>query len=314
MSSFSHLEQVEYNPNRILTVGTFDGVHGGHQVLIRTIVTMAVESGLRSAVVTFDPHPRDIIHPGSRGIHLLTTLQERSERLFELGVDDMIVIPFDRDFSLMSSEDFIRNLLWEKIGMSSYVIGYDHQFGRDRAGTIDSVKKMSKELGFSVRVVSRQEIGEHTVSSSKIRKLLEEEGRCRLAARLLGTFYRFDARVVRGDGRGKTLGFPTANLMAENERKVIPANGVYAVQVHIDEEWIGGMMNIGIRPTVSGENQTLEVHLFDCELDLYNQELQLSFLEKIREEQKFDSVEELKIQLQKDKEICKRTLTEKYLH
>ncbi|MGA1464544.1 MAG: bifunctional riboflavin kinase/FAD synthetase [Balneolaceae bacterium] len=305
MSSFSHLEQVEYNPNRILTVGTFDGVHGGHQVLIRTIVTMAAESGLRSAVVTFDPHPRDIIHPGSRGIHLLTTLQERSERLFELGVDDMIVIPFDRDFSLMSSEDFIRNLLWEKIGMSSYVIGYDHQFGRDRAGTIDSVKKMSVELGFSVRVVSRQEIGEHTVSSSKIRKLLEEEGRCRLAARLLGTFYRFDARVVRGDGRGKTLGFPTANLMAENERKVIPANGVYAVQVHIDEEWIGGMMNIGIRPTFDGKERTMEVHLFDFDKMIYGRHVQVRFLERVRDEMRFNSVSDIQTQLFKDKEYVK---------
>lgn len=314
MSTYCHLDDVRYNANRILTVGTFDGVHGGHQILIQTIVGMAEElrqkgtQDVKSTVVTFDPHPRDIIHPGNRGIHLLTTLQERCERMFELGVDDMIVIPFDRDFSLMSSEEFIKEVLWERIGMHSYVIGYDHQFGKDRTGSINSVKTMSKVLGFRVRVVSKQEIGEHAVSSTRIRKLLEEEGDCRMAARLLGTYYRLDARVVKGDGRGRTIGFPTANLLADHDRKVIPANGVYAVQVRVNETWVDGMMNIGIRPTFDGNVRTLEVHLFDFDSMIYGQPVQVRFLDRIRDEIRFGSVEEIQQQLHKDMQDVKQVI------
>lgn len=228
--------------------------------------------------------------------------------MFELGVDDMIVIPFDRDFSLMSSEEFIKEVLWRQIGMHSYVIGYDHQFGKDRTGSIDSIKMMSEELGFRVRVVSKQEIGEHAVSSTRIRKLLEEEGDCRMAARLLGTYYRLDARVVKGDGRGRTIGFPTANLLADHDRKVIPANGVYAVQVRVHEGWVDGMMNIGIRPTFDGNVRTLEVHLFDFDSMIYGLPVQVRFLDRIRDEIRFGSVEEIQRQLHKDMQDVKQVI------
>lgn len=310
MNTFQTLRDINADSNRILTVGTFDGVHKGHQVLIRTVVNLAKKTGQRSAVVTFDPHPRDIIHPGDQGIQLLTTLDERSQKLFELGVDDMIVIPFDRDFSLMSSEEFIRTILCEKIGMSTYVIGYDHQFGRHRKGTIESVKELSQILGFSVRVVSKQEIGKHTVSSTAIRKCLTEQGNCKLASNLLGSPYRLRASVIRGDGRGRVIGFPTANLLPESDRKVIPCNGVYAVWVQVDDRYYGGMMNIGIRPTFHGKDRSLEVHIFDFDKDIYGRPLNVIFADRLRDEMQFFSVTEIRAQLERDKEAARMIVKE----
>ena len=301
VSKIVYLKDVIKQPNTVLTVGTFDGVHAGHKVLINTVLEKAGENQARSVIVTFDPHPRDIINPGSSGIKLLSTLKERSELLSDLGVDEMVVIPFDRDFSLLTSEEFVRDIIWEKIGVSEFVIGYDHQFGRNREGTIETVQRLGKELGFKAHVVSRQEVGDKTVSSSAIRNSIQEEGDMELAARFLERNYILNGRVVHGDKRGKTIGFPTANIMPQHPRKIIPKKGVYAVWVRVEDVYYAGMMNIGVRPTFDGEGETLEVHLFDFDREIYGMEVQIQFVDRIRDEQSFSGVDELIDQLKKDK-------------
>lgn len=310
MAKLIYLDEVQRDPNSVITVGTFDGVHAGHRAIIDKVVAKAGERQARGIIVTFDPHPREIINPGDAGIKLLTTLPERCEILDELGIDMMVVIPFDRDFSLLSSEEFVRDIIYKKVGVSEFVIGYDHHFGRNREGSIDTVKRIGEELGFDACVVSKQEVGNRTVSSTAIRKALSEEGDVEQAARFLQRPYRLNGMVVHGDKRGKEIGYPTANLKPEDKRKVIPANGVYAVKVRVEGEWYGGMMNIGVRPTFDGNEQTLEVHLFDFSKDIYGKNVQVRFLERIRDEKKFSGVDELKARLDSDKEEALRILKE----
>jgi len=302
MAELVYLEDVKRDPNSVLTVGTFDGVHAGHRVLMQKVLEKAEERNARSVIVTFDPHPREIINPGDRGIKLLTTLQERCEILADLGIDVMVVIPFDRDFSLLSSEEFVEDIIYDKIGVSEFVIGYDHHFGRNREGTIETVENLGKELGFDAYVVSKQEVGDRTVSSTAIRRALGEEGDVELAAELLGRYYMLNGTVVHGDKRGKEIGYPTANIKPEHPRKVVPRIGVYAVRVRIDDGWYGGMMNIGVRPTFENGEQTLEVNIFDFDEEIYGKTIQIRFVKRIRDEKKFDGIDELVEQLDRDRE------------
>ena len=305
MAELVFLNDVSRKPNTVLTVGSFDGVHKGHQALIDTVVRKAQERDARSVIVTFDPHPRTIINPGASGINLLTTLEERCRRLEEHGIDMMVVIPFDRDFSLKSSDEFVRDTIYEKIGVSEFVIGYDHHFGKDREGSIETVERLGEELGFASYVVSKKEVGETTVSSTKIRQTLSEEGNVRLAEQLLGWKYTLSGTVVQGQQRGQTLGFPTANIVPDHANKVIPAIGVYAVDAEVDGEKYRGMMNIGRRPTFEQEGQpSLEVHLFDFDRDIYGMKLRVTFLERIRDEVSFEGKEQLITQLKRDKKIA----------
>jgi riboflavin kinase/FMN adenylyltransferase len=308
MSELVFLDNVEREENTVLTVGTFDGVHAGHRAIIDTVVAKANERGGRSVLVTFDPHPRNIINPGDDGIKLLTTLEERCEILEELGIDRMIVIPFDRDFSLLSSEEFIRDIIHKKIGVSEFVIGYDHHFGRNREGTIETIEKLGTELGFDSYVVSKHEVGEKTVSSTAIRNAISEDGNIEQATDFLQRPYRLNGTVVHGDKRGKAIGFPTANIKPEHVNKIIPKEGVYAVKVRINGDWFNGMMNIGTRPTFDGEQQTLEVHLFNFETDIYGKEVQVRFFKRIRDEKKFNGKEELIEQLKEDKKLTQQLL------
>jgi riboflavin kinase / FMN adenylyltransferase len=311
MSKIVYLKDVKRNLNTVLTVGTFDGVHAGHKVLINTVINKAKERNARSVIVTFDPHPREIINPGSAGIKLLSTLQERSELLSDLGVDEMVVIPFDRDFSLLTSGEFVRDIVWEKIGVSEFVIGYDHQFGRNREGTIDTVQKLGAELGFSSYVVSKQEVSDKTVSSTAIRRAIQEEGDMQLAARFLERNYILHGTVVHGDKRGKKIGFPTANIHPEHQNKIIPKRGVYAVWVRVNGNYYPGMMNIGIRPTFEGSAETLEVHILGFDRDVYGKVVQIQFVERVRDEQPFSGIEELVSQLRRDKEKVESILNNK---
>lgn len=302
MAELVFLENVERDSNSVVTVGTFDGVHKGHRVLMETVLNKAREKDARSVIVTFDPHPRDIISPGDKGIKLLTTLQERREILEDLGIDKMVVIPFDRDFSLLSSEEFIEDIIYKKIGVGEFVIGYDHHFGRNREGTIETIERLGAKLGFDAYVVSKQEVGDKTVSSTAIRKAISQEGDIELATDLLGRYYMLNGTVVHGDKRGKEIGFPTANIKPEHPHKIIPKDGVYAVKVRVDGTWYKGMMNIGTRPTFDGENErTLEVNLFDFEQEIYGKSIQVRFVKRIRDEKKFSGVEELVEQLKNDK-------------
>ncbi len=308
MAKLVFLKDVARDENTVLSVGTFDGVHAGHKVLVNNVLEKAKNRSARSAIVTFDPHPRDIINPGTAGIKLLSTLEERCELLADLGIDQMIVIPFDRDFSLLTSHEFVKKIIWDNIGVSEFVIGYDHQFGRDREGTIETVQALGKELGFDTHVVSEQEVEHKTVSSTAIRNALQEDGDVKLAAKFLERYYILNATVVHGDKRGKTIGYPTANLQTKTPNKIIPKRGVYAVWVRVEGEYYSAMMNIGIRPTFEGVSETMEVNIFNFSSDIYGQEVQIQFVDRIRDEQSFDGVEALKAQLKKDESGAKEIL------
>lgn len=308
MADIVFLDNVKRDVRTVLTVGTFDGVHAGHKVLVNRVLDLAQQEDARSVIVTFDPHPRDIINPGQAGIKLLSSLDERSELLADLGVDEMVVIPFDRDFSLLTSEEFVREIIWEKIGVSSFVIGYDHQFGRNREGTIETVQKIGRELGFNTHIVSKQEVEDKTVSSTAIRHAIHDEGDMRLAASLLDKHYILNGTVVHGDKRGKKIGFPTANIKPQNSKKVIPKKGVYAVWVRYEESFYKGMMNIGNRPTFEGASTTLEVHILNFDSDIYGKDVQLQFVQRIRDEQQFEGIEELKNQLKNDENDVRSVL------
>ncbi len=300
MAKIVFLKDVERDTGTVLTVGTFDGVHEGHKVLINRVITLADQKGARSVIVTFDPHPRDIINPGDAGIKLLSSLDERCELLTDLGVHEMVVIPFDRDFSLLTSEEFVRDIIWEKIGVSDFVIGYDHHFGRNREGTIETVQEIGGELGFRTHVVSKQEVGDKTVSSTVIRNAIQKDGDMDLATSLLGRYYILNGTVVHGDKRGKEIGYPTANIKPQNPKKVIPKKGVYAVWVRFEGKYFKGMMNIGERPTFEGDSITLEVHILNFDQDIYGKDIQIQFVKRIRDERAFDGLETLKNQLKED--------------
>lgn len=311
MSELVFLDDVKRDENTVLTVGTFDGVHEGHKVLIQSVLDTARKYGARSVIVTFDPHPRNIINTGSAGIKLLSTLPERCELLADLGIDEMVVIPFNRDFSLLSSEEFVRDIIWEKIGVKTFVIGYDHQFGKDREGSIETVKELGKDLNFEAQVVSRQEVENETVSSTSIRNALQNKGDVDLAAKFLGRYYILNGTVVHGDKRGKKIGFPTANIQIDMSKKIIPKKGVYAVWVRVDGEYHPGMMNIGKRPTFDGEELTMEVNIFSFEDDIYGKEVQIQFVDRIRDERSFDGIEQLQEQLGRDRSDTKKILKSK---
>lgn len=312
-TTLTYLDDLTRDDNTAVTVGTFDGIHLGHRTLIETLVNKAREIGGRSVLITFNPHPREVLHGGHNTVGLLTTIEERADILGELGVDAMVVIPFDRDFSLLSSKTFIREIIHERIGVRRFIIGYDHHFGRNREGTIKTVENLAPELGYDVHLVEAHEVKHRTVSSTRIRKALVENGDAKLAKSFLGRPYPLRGLVVHGDKRGRGIGYPTANIRVENERKVIPKNGVYAVQVAIEDRLYGGMMNIGVRPTVTETAELrLEVHIFDFDEDIYGRELRVYFHGRIRDEQKFTGLEHLKSQLAQDKADCIKVLKSVY--
>lgn len=310
MAKLIHLKDIEFDPNTVVTVGTFDGVHEGHRALMETVSEKAKKRKARSVVVTFDPHPRSIIQSKGTSIRLLTSLQERAEILESMEIDFLCVIPFTRDFSLLSSEEFVKDVIFKNIGISEFVIGYDHHFGKDRSGTIETLENLGPKLGFDVYVVSKREMGEQTISSTVIRKELQEKGDIQQASRLLGRPYMLNAVVIHGDERGRELGFPTANLRPDHPDKIIPKNGIYAVKVRVDGTWYSGMMNIGIRPTFNGETKSLEVNIFDFDQFIYGKIIQVRFFGRIRDEKRFSGMEELKAQLLVDKSEAIKKLEE----
>ena len=309
MAKLVHLKNIDHNSNTVVTVGTFDGVHEGHRALMEAVVERAKERNARSVVITFDPHPRTIISPKGESIKLLTSLEERAEILAGFGIDVLLVIPFTRDFSLMSSEEFVKDIIHKKVGISEFIIGYDHHFGRDRSGTIETLEKLALQLSFKVHVVSKREMGDITISSTVIRNGLQEDGDIQTATALLGRPYLLNGVVVHGDERGRLIGFPTANIQPQHKDKIIPRNGIYAVNVRVDGIWYGGMMNIGVRPTFDGLTKTQEVHIFDFDESIYGKMIQIQFIDRIRDEQKFKGVEELSTQLERDKITAKRILS-----
>lgn len=310
------IDQIVHDPSSVVTVGTFDGVHVGHRAILRYLVERARERNGSSVVLSFSPHPREVVH--GEEIPLLTTIDERGDAMEVIGIDRFIVIPFTQEFSRLAAEQFVRDILVGRVGLQEVVIGFDHAFGKDRRGDARLLEQLGQELGFSVDVIPAQVVEEHVVSSTEIRRLIAEEGNLELAVQLLGRPYGLRGTVQRGDGRGRELGFPTANLQIDHPRKVIPAVGVYAVRVFISEPSSNGrgehgypaMMNIGYRPTFGRRELTLEVHLIDFEGDLYGRDLRIEFVSRMRDERKFESVDALVEQLSADRSRCKELLSE----
>ena len=295
-------------PYAVVTSGTFDGVHLGHQTILKRLNEVArAHSDGESVVMTYWPHPRTVVSNDSQDLRLLSTLDEKIELLEQAGVDHLVVIPFTRAFSQLTSEEFIQQVLVDRLGTKKLVIGYDHRFGRDREGGFDYIKAHQADYGFEVEEIPRQDIEAVGISSSKIRTALNE-GNISAATRFLGRPYTVTGTVVKGRQLGRTIGFPTANLQVDDPVKLIPANGVYAVDVLQGGQTYGGMLNIGYRPTVAGEHQTIETYIFDFSKDIYGEHMTLEFRAFLRAEQKFNGLPELVEQLQKDEQQARELL------
>jgi len=298
----------------VVTVGNFDGLHVGHQEIMRIVIERARARGGEAAVYTFDPHPRRVLHP-ERAPRLLATLEQKLELLEQAGVDVAIVEPFTTDFARMPAEAFVRQILWERIQPEEVYVGYDFHYGRDREGSMRTLTELGPHLGFAVTIVPEVTVGHHDVNSTRIRELLDA-ARVAEAATLLGRPYRIWAEVVPGDRRGRTLGFPTLNLDPDNE--ILPRRGVYAGRVKLLDGGVPergsvwpAVTNVGVRPTFGGDAAPIaEAHLIDFEGDLYGRRVELSFLQLLREERKFPGVEELKVQISADVADARRMLAE----
>lgn len=298
MKIFNSIQDFKTTSVTIVTLGTFDGVHIGHRKIIERLV-QNTDPTTESLVLTFFPHPRMVLQ-GDSEIKLLNTIDEKAFLLEENGLDNLVIHPFDQAFSRLTAEEFVKNILVDIFNIKKIIIGHDHRFGRNRTANIDDLIVFGKEYNFEVEQISAQEIDEVSVSSTKIRNSLLD-GNIQLANNYLGYNYFLTGTVVKGKQLGRTIGFPTANLSIKESYKLIPQNGVYVVRSIINDKTVYGMMNIGFNPTVNGQNQTIEVHFFDFDEDLYGKELRVSILNRIRSEQKFESVLKLKEQLAQDK-------------
>jgi riboflavin kinase/FMN adenylyltransferase len=301
MKIYHHIDEFTPVKNAVVTIGTFDGVHIGHRKIISRIKELATTSGGETVILTFFPHPRMILHPEDESIKLITTITEKAGLLEQLGVDHLIITPFSRDFSNQSPEGYIRDVLVNKIGTKKIVIGYDHRFGKDRQGGLQDLLAQAPVYGFEVIEIPEQDINDVAISSTRVRTALLC-GDIYIANECLGYPFFITGKVIRGDQLGRTLGYPTANLMVEERYKLIPSDGIYAVKVKIEGKEYKGMAYIGHRPTVNGMTRNIEVNIFDFSADIYNKELRMEFLHFIREDIKFASLEELEVQLGKDKE------------
>ena len=290
--------------NPIVTVGTFDGVHFGHQKIIQRLQKIAKKNNGESVLLTFDPHPRKILL-NDQGLKLIHTINEKINILENLGLNHLVIYPFTLEFSKFSAKRYIDELLIQKLGTHTLVIGYDHHFGNDREGNIDLLKKYEKSNPFYLEEIKAHEIEEIKISSTKVRSAIEK-GNIHLVNDYCGHFYEFSGEVVHGNGIGKTIGTPTANIKLNSNEKIIPLDGVYAVICQIKDANYKGIMNIGFKPTVDeGQKRTVEIHLFDYEKDIYGQDLRTKVIERIRDEVKFNTLKELKSQILKDNEKAK---------
>ena len=297
---FNSINDFTATKKTIVTLGTFDGVHIGHNAILDKICKAAQQEGLESVILTFFPHPRLIVS-NNYDIKLLNTIEEKSVLLEKKGIQNFIIHPFDKTFSELSPREFVSQVLVEKLNIHKIIIGHDHRFGKDRAADFNDLINFGKEFGFEVEEISAQQINEVSVSSTKIRNSLLE-GNVVLANEYLGYPYVLTGNVVKGNQLGRTINFPTANIEIPEEYKLIPKIGVYVVTVDVNNDTVFGMMNIGVKPTLGENKLSIEVHLLDFDKDIYNQKIQVKVLERLRDEQKFDSFDALKSQLEKDKQ------------
>jgi riboflavin kinase/FMN adenylyltransferase len=304
MKIYTHIDEFKQIKNAVLTIGTFDGVHIGHQKIISRLKEIAEQKGGETVILTFFPHPRMILHPDDLNIKLISTMDEKAELMKNLGIDHLIITPFTRDFSNLNPQEYIKDILVEKIGTTHIIIGYDHRFGKDRSGGLVELQNYASEFGYEVEEIPEQDIDDVAISSTKIRNALLS-GDVKTAENFLGYPFHLSGKVIKGDQIGRTIGFPTANLFVEESYKLIPSDGIYAVSVdfksgQLKDKSAKGMAYIGHRPTINGMSRNIEVNIFDFNEDIYGETIRLNFLKYLREDQKFNSLDELKEQLGKD--------------
>ena len=300
MKVFSSIPNFPSENKTIITIGTFDGVHLGHKVILDRLHKIAKKTKYKSILLTFFPHPRHVLQKDDQEMKLINTLNERQELLKKAELDNLIMHQFTKKFSRIKSANFVRDILVEKLNVHTLVIGYDHHFGRNREGSIPELKVLAELYDFNIEMISPQLFQDVTVSSTKIRQLLEK-GKIEKANHYLGYDFFINGEVVKGNGIGNTIGFPTANILIKNKWKLFPADGVYAVKVNINNRSLKGMINIGKKPTVGGKDKSLEVHIFDFSNNIYGKEIKVRFIRRIRDEKRFEDLEGLKKQLFIDK-------------
>ncbi len=299
MKIFNSINEFLCSKKTILTLGTFDGVHIGHRKILERVTQNTLIEAYESLVLTFYPHPRMVLQ-GESSVKTLNTIGEKIDLLANIGVQNLVIHPFDTSFSQLSAEEFVRTVLVDKFKIQKIIIGHDHRFGKNRTADIHDLIAFGKQYGFEVEQISVQEIEEVSISSTKIRKAITD-GNMTLANDYLGYKYFLTGTVSKGKQLGRTIGFPTANLIIKENEKLIPKNGAYVVKSIINQKTVFGIMNIGFNPTLGGEKLAIEVHYLDFDTNLYDQEIRVSILEYLRLEQKFESVDLLKEQLGKDK-------------
>lgn len=300
MKIYNHIDEFKDVKNPIVTIGTFDGVHLGHQKIFEMMKVNAEKYDGETVVITFYPHPRIVLHADSKNLKFINTQKRKVELLELAGVDHLIIINFTREFSRLNSATFIKEYLVDKIKTKKLIIGYDHHFGKNRLGDFSTLYDLGHKYGFEVEKLAAQNVENIAISSTKIRRALNE-GKIKIANTLLGYDYSIAGKVVRGQKIGRTIGFPTANIELEDEYKLVTANGVYACKVDYDGRIYKGMGNIGLRPTVTQNELTIEVNIFDFDKEIYDESITIYFIDRIRDEIKFDNLAGLRNQLQLDK-------------
>lgn len=300
MKILTNLSSFNETAPSFVTIGTFDGVHIGHQKVLKKLVKSAKKNNATPILLTFFPHPRMVLQK-EIGIKLINTIDERIQLLEKTGIETLVIYPFDEEFANQTALNFVRNFLVDKLNIAKLFIGYDHRFGKNREGDFEHLKEYGYTYNFSVKEISKLDINNIGVSSTKIRKAIKN-GEITKANQYLGYHFMLTGKVVEGKNLGEKIGFPTANLFIKETYKLIPKTGAYIVKSTIDDEVVYGMMNIGFRPTLKGKHQTIEIHFFNFNKDLYNKTIQIEVLKFLRDEQKFESIQNLKKQLQIDKQ------------
>lgn len=303
MKTFNSIFDFQNNKKSVLTLGTFDGVHIGHQKILKKLIKEAKSLNFESVLLTFFPHPRMVLKQDEK-IQLLNTIVEKTKLIEKIGVDNLIIHPFDTTFSELSAEDFVKKILIDQLNLGKIIIGYDHKFGKNRSADINDLIKLGKKYDFEVEQISAKEIDDISISSTKIRKALLE-GNIELANNYLGHNYSLLGTIVEGRKNGRTINYPTANLKIEEDYKLVPKNGVYIVSSVFENKTVYGMMNIGKNPTVDGVSDSIEIHYFDFNEELYNKKVSVNLISRIRDERKFESLQLLKNQLDLDKKYSK---------
>ncbi len=311
MKIYHQLSEFKKLTNAVVTIGTFDGVHYGHQKIIKRLCELAKSTGGESVILTFFPHPRMIIDPENQDLKLINTINEKAKILADLGVDHLIITPFTRDFSNLTATEYIKEILVNQIGTKQIIVGYDHRFGKDRKGGMNDLIALSKVYDYAIEEIPEQDVNDVAVSSTKIRTAVLE-GNVSLAAEYLGYNFSINGPVIKGDKIGRTIGFPTANIFVEETYKLIPSDGIYAVTIEMNAEagvrssdtqivTYKGMAYIGQRPTINGMTRNIEVNIFDFDREIYGQNIKMNFLKFLRHDVKFTGLEALTAQLHEDK-------------